>query len=76
MRFGEVVAAFVTLEPGTTWTGPDDVLAHLAAEGLAKQKWPVVWRVVDALPMSTSGKVQKQMLRAQLAAGGAGPSST
>ncbi len=66
VRFGEVVAAFVTLEAGAVWAGPDEVLEHLRALDLAKQKWPVRWYVVDSLPTSAAGKVQKQVLRDRL----------
>ncbi len=78
LRFGEVVAAFVVLEEGATWPGPEPVLEHLRELDLAKQKWPVRWNVVDQLPISATGKVQKQALRDQLLAeyqnAGANPS--
>ena len=61
-RFGEVVAAFIVLAPGVVWQGPDDVLAHLERQRLAKQKRPVYWYVVDAIPTTATGKVQKQKL--------------
>ena len=44
----------------------DDVRAHLAAAGLARQKWPESLHVVDDLPRTPSGKVQKFRLRQQL----------
>ena len=65
-RFGEVVAAFVRLAPGVEWTGPDSVLAHLDQQRLAKAKMPVVWRVVDELPRTSTGKIQKHRLSAML----------
>lgn len=61
-RLGEVVAAFVVLAPGEAWTGPEALLDHLAARDLAKPKRPVQWLVVDALPMTATGKIQKNKL--------------
>ena len=65
-RFGEVVAAFVQLRPGAVWAGPDELLAHLEAQRLARQKMPVRWQVLDEIPMTATGKVQKQKLAAML----------
>ena len=39
---------------------------HLAAAGLARQKWPESLYVVDDFPRTPSGKVQKFRLRQQL----------
>ena len=36
---------------------------HLAASGLAKQKWPEEVRSVDELPRTPSGKIMKAALR-------------
>lgn len=41
------------------------VTAHLDQCGLARQKWPEYLIVVDSLPRTASGKVQKFMLRQQ-----------
>jgi acyl-CoA synthetase len=65
-RFGEVVAAFVRLNPGETWRGPESVLLHLDRAQLAKQKWPVLWHVLPEFPRTPSVKVQKQALRQML----------
>ena len=43
------------------------VQEHLAARGLAKQKWPEAVHIVTDLPRTPSGKVQKYVLRRQLA---------
>jgi acyl-CoA synthetase (AMP-forming)/AMP-acid ligase II len=61
-RFGEVVAAFLTLQEGHVWQGPDAVLAHLESIKLAKAKFPVHWRILDEIPTSATGKVIKQKL--------------
>ncbi|CNJ23624.1 coA-dependent ligase [Mycobacterium tuberculosis] len=37
----------------------EDLSRHLRAAGLARQKTPVAWHFVDALPMTPSGKVKK-----------------
>lgn len=66
-RFGEVVAAFLVLARGVRWQGPDDVLAHLESQRLAKQKRPVRWYVLDAIPTTATGKVQKQKLHELIA---------
>jgi acyl-CoA synthetase len=57
-RFGEVPVAFVVFEqPGQV--SAEDLSLHLHATGLARQKTPVAWHFVDALPMTPSGKVKK-----------------
>jgi acyl-CoA synthetase len=57
-RFGEVPVAFVVLgQPGQT--SVEELSRHLHATGLARQKTPVAWHFVDALPMTPSGKVKK-----------------
>jgi acyl-CoA synthetase (AMP-forming)/AMP-acid ligase II len=61
-RLGECVAAFVVLRPGRDWPGEQALLDHLEAQKLARPKFPTLWRVVDELPMTMSGKVQKNRL--------------
>jgi len=66
-RFGEVPVAFVVCSsPGQAAAG--DLVQHLHATGLARQKTPVAWHFVDALPMTPSGKVKKFELVATAAA--------
>lgn len=57
-KFGEVPAAFVVLAGGDLPT-EDELVRHLAAAEVARQKTPVHWRFVDALPVNASGKVRK-----------------
>ncbi|HEY1839742.1 MAG TPA: AMP-binding protein [Mycobacterium sp.] len=57
-RFGEVPVAFVVFEQPNQ-VSADDLSRHLHATGLARQKTPVAWHFVDALPMTPSGKVKK-----------------
>jgi len=47
----------------------DDVRRHLAAIGLARQKWPESLHEVHELPRTASGKVQKYRLRQLLREG-------
>jgi acyl-CoA synthetase (AMP-forming)/AMP-acid ligase II len=61
-RMGEVVRACVVLRAGATLT-LDDVRAHFAAAGIARQKTPERLSVHDALPRNASGKVLKHVLR-------------
>jgi acyl-coenzyme A synthetase/AMP-(fatty) acid ligase len=64
-RLGERVCACVTLRPGSTLE-LDEMVERLRAAGLATYKLPQVLRVVDALPMTASGKIQKHLLRAEV----------
>jgi acyl-CoA synthetase (AMP-forming)/AMP-acid ligase II len=65
-KWGEQVAVFIRPAPGRT---PDpEVLVAYCRERLAPHKTPRHWRVVDAFPMTPSGKVQKYKLREQLLA--------
>ena len=68
-RLGERAAAIVRMLPGTTAPTLEDVRAHLAEAGLAKQKWPESIHAVVDLPRTPSGKVQKFKLRQQLREG-------
>lgn len=61
-RLGEVVCACLVLRPGQEWAGPKAVLAHLETYGLARPKFPVEWVLLDELPVTATGKVQKQIL--------------
>ncbi|MND05032.1 short chain acyl-CoA synthetase [compost metagenome] len=44
----------------------DEVRTHLAAAGLAKQKWPESLYEVPDFPRTASGKIQKFVLRQRL----------
>nr|HQV20339.1 AMP-dependent synthetase [Gordonia sp. (in: high G+C Gram-positive bacteria)] len=56
------------MRPGCDMPTIDEVQAHFAAAGLAKQKWPEELRRVDELPRTASGKVQKFIVRKDIAA--------
>jgi acyl-CoA synthetase len=68
-RLGEHACAFLRLLPGADPPDLPAVRAHLERAGLARQKWPEEIRVVAELPRTASGKVQKYVLRRDLAAG-------
>ncbi|MDT5019099.1 MAG: hypothetical protein QOD39_5259, partial [Mycobacterium sp.] len=57
-----VVAAVVVLKAGSELEF-DDLRAHFAASGLAKQKTPERLVIVDTLPRTALGKVRKADLR-------------
>ena len=62
---GEKACAFVVAEPGEQPT-LRDLATFLSAKDLAKQKLPERLRLVDALPVTATGKVEKFRLRAEL----------
>lgn len=64
-RLGEGICAFIVPRP----PGADatSLAAHVAASGLARQKTPEAWHFVDSLPATASGKVRKDLLRAEAA---------
>lgn len=68
-RLGERPAAVVRLLPGAAAPTLDALRDHMASAGLAKQKWPESLHVLEELPRTASGKVQKFQLRQQLRTG-------
>jgi acyl-CoA synthetase len=66
-RLGEQPAAYVLARPGPR-PETEELAAFLRDAGLAPQKVPRVWRFVDELPRTPSGKVKKYVLQAELAA--------
>ena len=66
-RWGEVVAAFIRPPPGATVD--KEKLFDYLREHLAPHKTPRHWFVVDAMPLTGSGKIQKFKLREQWAKG-------
>ncbi|MFO0988492.1 MAG: AMP-binding protein [Alphaproteobacteria bacterium] len=59
---GEIVKAYVSLKPGAAATA-DDLLAHCRAN-LAKYKVPSALEIVDDLPKTAVGKIDKKQLKA------------
>jgi acyl-CoA synthetase (AMP-forming)/AMP-acid ligase II len=66
-RLGEGVCAFVIPQPGQSVDVPM-LAAWLERGGLAKQKFPERVELVEDLPRTASGKVQKNVLRERIAA--------
>ena len=60
-EWGQIVAAFVQLRPGAA-AGPDDLDQYCRAH-LAGFKVPRVWDFVTEFPQTSSGKIQKFVLR-------------
>ena len=70
-RLGERICAWVILEADATGDSTltvGEVQTWMEEAGLAKPKWPERIEVVDAFPMTASGKVQKFRLREMIAA--------
>jgi acyl-CoA synthetase (AMP-forming)/AMP-acid ligase II len=65
-RLGERAAAVVRMLPDHLAPSLDDVRAHLAQAGLARQKAPESIHPVPDFPRTASGKIQKFRLREQL----------
>ena len=66
-RLGEHAAAVLRVAPGHDRADPRrGAPEHLAAAGLARQKWPETLHQVDEFPRTPSGKVQKFRLRQEL----------
>ena len=61
-RLGERACAFVTLKPGATLSF-DDMAAYFDAQKVARQYWPERLEVVEQMPATPSGKLQKFKLR-------------
>jgi fatty-acyl-CoA synthase len=66
-KWGEEVAAIVRPQPGQP-LNPGELAAYMR-EHLAPHKTPRHWFVVDAFPLTSSGKIQKFKLREQCEAG-------
>ena len=64
-RLGETVCAYVIARPGASVTAAD-ITALLDAAGVAKQKYPERIIFVEDFPKTASGKVKKDLLRADV----------
>ena len=60
-RYGEEVMAWVKPKAGTALTG--EQLDAFCRSAIAKYKIPRYWKLVDAFPMTVTGKVQKYRMR-------------
>lgn len=61
-RLGERACAFVVLRPGASLTFPE-LVSFLRERGLARNYLPERLEVVEAMPKTPSGKIQKVVLR-------------
>ena len=61
-RLGERACAFMVLRPGARVT-MKDVRTFLADDGVAKQFWPERLEILDQMPRTPTGKIQKFVLR-------------
>ena len=71
-RLQERACAFVTLRPGCA-LNLAAICRHLAAEGFSKHFWPERLEIVEQMPRTPTGKIQKYVLREaakKLATGG------
>lgn len=66
-RLGERICAFVVPRAGAALT-LQDLAATAEKRGLAKHNWPERLEVVEKLPFTASGKVQRHLLREWLVA--------
>ncbi len=61
-RLGERACVFVALRPGERLT-LKEVKTFLTEEGVAKQFWPERLEIIDQMPRTPTGKIQKFVLR-------------
>jgi acyl-CoA synthetase len=69
-RMGEHGAAFLRMAEGRSAPDLPELRRLFEEAGVARQKWPEEVMVVDDFPRTSSGKVQKYVLRDRLAGGG------
>jgi acyl-CoA synthetase (AMP-forming)/AMP-acid ligase II len=62
-RTGERVCAVLELVPGETPLDVKSVGEYLESKGLRRQAWPEQVEVLDALPRTVAGKIDKTLLR-------------
>ena len=66
-RLGERAVAVLRIKPGCVLPAMAQVREHFERMGVARQKWPEELREVEDFPRTASGKVQKYLVRNQLA---------
>lgn len=66
-RLGERTAAVLRMRPDSAAPTLEDLRAHFAGAGMAKQKWPEELHIVTDFPRTASGKIQKFVVRRDLA---------
>jgi long-chain acyl-CoA synthetase len=66
-RLGEEVVAFVSLRPGGQATPAE--IAEFARERLAANKYPREVTILDAVPLTSVGKLDRKALRGRVRSG-------
>lgn len=66
-KLGEQACAVCRVRAGEMPPSLDDVLAHLAAEGLSRKKWPEHLLLVDAMDIGATGKLDKKSMASRAA---------
>ena len=61
-RLGERACVFVTLKPGQALSF-EDMIGYLVEQKMAKQYFPERLEIIDTMPRTPSGKIQKYRLR-------------
>jgi cyclohexanecarboxylate-CoA ligase len=61
-RLGERACVFVTLKAGQTLSF-EEMIAYLSEQRMAKQYFPERLEIIDTMPRTPSGKIQKFRLR-------------
>lgn len=74
-RLGERVCLAIILAESVAAPSADEVLRHLDAGGLSRYDMPEYFIVMDAFPLTASGKILKRKLSADLAQGKFAPES-
>lgn len=64
-RLGETLCAYLVVSPGAD-VSLEAISKTLAAAGVARQKYPEKLIVIDEFPKTASGKVKKDLLRADV----------
>ena len=64
---GEQACAYVVVRPGAERLTLEGLRGYLAGRGIARFKWPERLEVIDALPVTKVGKVDKKALREDIA---------
>jgi acyl-coenzyme A synthetase/AMP-(fatty) acid ligase len=67
-RLGERICCYLVPNPGHESVTLEELKAYLLDEGLAIQKMPERLEVVDDMPTTATGKIQKHLLRKDIAA--------
>ena len=67
-RLGEKVCLYIVPAPGKAAPTLDELIAFLRERNLATPKLPERVEIVDSLPMTATGKVQKHLLRGDIIA--------